>query len=136
NRTLAEALQKNVDAVGMPRWSDEEVKFAREFQAAAGRPQVGLHTKVRPLGGRPQAYSSNDNGDVTWNVPSVLLNFPSAVPGIAPHNWQAGVEPTMTISHKGMVAGAKTLAASVLDLLPSPELLQQARDEFARATKD
>jgi len=38
-----------------------------------------------PLGGRPQAYSSNDNGDVTWNVPSVLLNFPSIVPGIAPH---------------------------------------------------
>ncbi|HKA43852.1 MAG TPA: amidohydrolase [Burkholderiales bacterium] len=136
NRALAEAIQKNVDAVGMPSWSEEEVKFARDFQAAAGKPQIGLNTKVRPFGGRPQAFSSNDNGDVTWNVPSALLNFPSMVPGIASHNWQAGVTPTMSISHKGMVAGSKALAASVLDLMTSPDLLQKAREEFQRATKD
>jgi aminobenzoyl-glutamate utilization protein B len=118
----------------MPRWSAEESRFAIEFQAAAGKPQVGLNTKVRPLGGRAQAYSSNDNGDVTWNVPSALLNFPSIVPGIAPHNWQAGVTPTTSISHKGMVAGAKVLAASVLDLLTGPELLRAAREEFLQTT--
>src|SRR5262245_40618288 len=44
NRALAEIIQKNVDAIGMPSWSDEEVKFAREFQAAAGKPQIGLNT--------------------------------------------------------------------------------------------
>src|SRR5204862_6112286 len=116
--------------------SEEEMKFAREFQAAVGKPQAGLNTRVRPLGGRPQAYSSNDNGDVTWNVPSVLLNFPSIVPGIAPHNWEAAVTPTMSISHKGMAAGAKALAASVLDLLATPELMQKAREEFLQAAKD
>jgi aminobenzoyl-glutamate utilization protein B len=136
SRALAEAVQKNVDAVGMPKWSEEEMKFAREFQAAVGKPQAGLNTRVRPLGGRPQAYSSNDNGDVTWNVPSVLLNFPSIVPGIAPHNWEAAVTPTLSISHKGMAAGAKALAASVLDLLTTPELMQKAREEFLQATKD
>src|SRR5262249_43233869 len=101
NRALAEAIQKNVDAVGMPSWSEEEGKFARDFQAAAGKPQIGLNTKVRPFGGRPQAFSSNDNGDVTWNVPSALLNFPSMVPGIASHNWQAGGETSETTLPKG-----------------------------------
>ncbi|MBI2822807.1 MAG: hypothetical protein HYX74_11350 [Acidobacteria bacterium] len=50
--------------------------------------------------------------------------------------WVAAVTPTSTIAHKGMVTGAKVLAASMLDLLPSPELLQRARQEFAEATRD
>ena len=58
------------------------------------------------------------------------------MPGIAPHNWQAGVTPTTSIAHKGMVAGAKALAGSVLDLLTDPEVLQKAREEFQKATKD
>jgi aminobenzoyl-glutamate utilization protein B len=69
-------------------------------------------------------------------VPSGLLNFPSIVPGVTPHNWQAGVTPTSSIAHKGEVAGAKVLAASILDLLTSPEILQKANAEFQEATKD
>lgn len=50
--------------------------------------------------------------------------------------WVAAVTPTSTIAHKGMVTGAKVLAASMLDLLPSPELLQRARHELAEATQE
>src|SRR5947208_16675569 len=32
SRTLAEAIQKNIDAVGMPSWSDPEQAFAKGFQ--------------------------------------------------------------------------------------------------------
>jgi aminobenzoyl-glutamate utilization protein B len=35
-----------------------------------------------------------------------------------------------SISHKGQVAGAKVLAASIIDLLTSPELIQKARAEL------
>src|SRR3954465_5711688 len=34
NRALGEALQKNIDIVGYPKWSEEEVRFAKEFQKA------------------------------------------------------------------------------------------------------
>jgi aminobenzoyl-glutamate utilization protein B len=34
------------------------------------------------------------------------------------------------MAHKGMTAGAKVLAASVLDLLTRPDILQRARTEF------
>jgi aminobenzoyl-glutamate utilization protein B len=40
-----------------------------------------------------------------------------------------------SISHKGQVAGAKVLAASIIDLLTSPDLLQKARAEFEVESK-
>ena len=33
-KSIAEALQTNIDAVGMPQWSDDEQAFARKFQTA------------------------------------------------------------------------------------------------------
>jgi aminobenzoyl-glutamate utilization protein B len=136
NRAIGEAIQSNFAAAGMPKWSEEEVRFAKAFQTSLNLKPVGLNTVPRAFGARVQAFSSNDNGDVTWNVPSGLLNFPSIVPGVTPHNWQAGVTPTSSIAHKGEVAGAKVLAASILDLLTSPEILQKANAEFQEATKD
>ena len=88
-----------------------------------------------PLGGRPQGSSSNDNGDVSWVVPAGMLRFPSSVPGITYHAWPAAVTPVSSISHKGQVAGAKVLAASILDLMTSPELLAKARAEFEVESK-
>jgi aminobenzoyl-glutamate utilization protein B len=63
------------------------------------------------------------------------VNFPSSVPGIEYHEWKAAVTPVSSISHKGQVAGAKVLAASIIDLLTSPELLQKARAEFEVESK-
>jgi aminobenzoyl-glutamate utilization protein B len=136
NRPIAEAIQKNIDSVGPPAWSSEENEFARRFQKSVGAPEVGLATRPIPLGGRPQSFASNDNGDVTWVVPSGYFQFPASVPGISYHNWVAGVTPTMSISHKGQVAGAKVLAATMLDLLTDPELLNRAKAQFARDTSE
>jgi aminobenzoyl-glutamate utilization protein B len=136
NRVIAQAIQQNIDAVGNPKWSAEEEKFAKEFQAALGLKTVGLAAAPTQLGGRPQSFSSNDSGDVTWNVPSGKLDFPASVPGVNYHNWQAAVTPTSTIAHKGEVAGAKVLAASVLDLLTTPALLARAKDQFLQDTRD
>src|SRR5882724_2588862 len=135
SKSIAEAIQKNIDAVGMPKWTEEEQTFARDFQKFAGKPQIGLNTKTVPLGGRRQSASSNDNGDVSWVVPAGIVNFPASVPGIGYHEWKAAVTPVMSISHKGQVTGAKVLAASVIDLMTSPELLQKARAEFEVESK-
>jgi aminobenzoyl-glutamate utilization protein B len=52
------------------------------------------------------------------------------VPGVGAHNWRAGVTPTLSLSHKGQVAGAKVLAASLLDMLTEPETLAKAKAEL------
>jgi aminobenzoyl-glutamate utilization protein B len=135
NKTIAEAIQKNIDTVGVPKWTEQEQQFAKDFQKFAEKPQVGLRTEPVALGAKRQATSSNDNGDVSWVVPAGMLNFPASVPGIGFHEWKAAVTPVSSISHKGQVAGAKVLAASIIDLLTSPELLKKARAEFDAEAK-
>jgi aminobenzoyl-glutamate utilization protein B len=135
NRVLAEQIQKNIELIGMPQWSKEEDDFARRFQKSLNLPVVGLEIRHQPLGTRPQSFASNDNGDVTWVVPSGVFNFPASVPGVTYHNWRAGVTPVSSISHKGQIAGAKVLAASMLDMFTEPEVLKRAQEQFALDTK-
>src|SRR5439155_1080166 len=135
SKAIAETIHKNLDMVGVPKWSDAEQQRAKDFQKMYEKPTSGLNTAVTPLGGRAQSASSNDNGDVTWQVPTGNLQFPSTIPGIEAHEWKAAVFPTSSISHKGQVAGAKTLAASLIDLLMTPELIQKARAEFEVESK-
>jgi aminobenzoyl-glutamate utilization protein B len=135
-KSIADTLQANIDAVGMPQWSDEEQSFARQFQTAMGAKPIGLNTSVTRLGEQPQVAASDDKGDVSWVVPSAVLYFPASVPGINYHNWPAAVTPTSTIAHKGMVVGSKALAGAILDYLTKPELLGKARAEFDQATAE
>jgi aminobenzoyl-glutamate utilization protein B len=135
NKAIAEAVQKNIEAVGMPKWSEDEQKFARDFQKAADKPVIGLRTVPVAFGARAQSFASNDSGDVSWVVPAGSVNFPASVPGIGYHEWKAAVTPVSSISHKGQVAGAKVLAASIIDLMTTPELLQKARAEFEIESK-
>ena len=130
NKAIAEAIQRNIGLVGMPKWTDEDQRFARDFQKSAERPVVGLRTEPMALGSRAQSTSSNDNGDVSWVVPAGIFNFPSSVPGIEYHEWHAAITPVGPISHKGQVTGAKVLAASIIDLMTTPDALASARVEF------
>ncbi len=136
NKAIAEAVQKNIEMVGMPNWTEEENQFARELQKSQNQKEIGLPTKVLPLAPGRQNSSSNDIGDITWVVPTGIVRFPSVVPGIQAHHWSAGITPTMSIGHKGAVAGAKVIAASVLDLLTSAELRAAAKKQFDEDTKD
>jgi aminobenzoyl-glutamate utilization protein B len=136
NKVLSENLVGNMELVGLPTWSADEEAFAKEFQKANGKPTVGLAKALPANKARSQGASSNDNGDVTWVVPTGLMKFPASVPGIGYHAWPAAVTPTSSIAHKGMVVGSKVLAASMLDLLTSPKLLDAARQNFEQDTKD
>lgn len=135
NKAIAEAVQKNIDLVGMPNWTEDENKFAKELQKSMGQKEIGLPTKALPLAPGCQNSSSNDIGDITWVVPTGTVRFPSVVPGIQPHHWSAGITPTMSIGHKGSVAGAKVIAASILDLLSSADLRAAAKKQFEEDTK-
>src|SRR5262249_395803 len=42
NRAIAEAVQKNIDMIGVPGWTGEENGFARELQKSMGRKEIGL----------------------------------------------------------------------------------------------
>jgi aminobenzoyl-glutamate utilization protein B len=135
NRPVAEAMARNIERVGMPRWTADDQAFARAVQRAVGQPDSGLKTKVdsidppvppaRNLGG-----PSDDIGDVSWTVPTVVLHYPANVDGLPGHHWSSAMAMATPIAHKGSVAGAKAAAMTLLDLLLRPALVDSARGYF------
>ena len=97
----------------------------------------GLATEIKPLlGPTQQRTPSNDCGDVSWKVPMGRISFPSNVPNVPFHHWAGGAALATTIAHKGAVAGAKTLAGTVVDLLSDPALVARAKETFAAEIGD
>jgi len=132
NQTIAEVVQSNIDLVGMPDWTAEEQMLARQIQATADVPETGLRTNTSELREATQGTSSNDSGDITWMVPHGRVSFPANVPGVPFHHWAAAIAEATSIAHKGTVAGAKVMAASVVDLLVDPDILARAQVTFAQ----
>jgi aminobenzoyl-glutamate utilization protein B len=131
NRTIAEVIQRNVEAVGMPVWTEDENAFARKLQRQANMPEIGLRPAIRPLEGPAvQIAASNDCGDVSWKVPMGRVWFPGNVPHLPFHHWSAGAALATSIAHKGGLAGAKALAASVLDHFADKDLIAQTKESF------
>ncbi len=67
---------------------------------------------------------SDDIGDISWNVPTVTLRFPSNIPGLPGHNWANAIAMATPIAHKGATAGAKVQAMTMIDLLTKPALVR------------
>jgi aminobenzoyl-glutamate utilization protein B len=73
---------------------------------------------------------SDDIGDVSWAVPTVTLTFPSNIPGGPGHNWANAISMATPIAHKGVIAGAKVQAMTMIDILLHPELVEKSWDYF------
>ena len=132
NKAVAEAMYENIKTVGLPAWSDADQTLAKALQKELGNAtQNGLAVKLGNMG-QPQPLESNtgggsdDIGDISWNMPTVTLGYPANIPGLPGHNWSSGIASATPIAHKGVVAGAKVQAMTVLDLLTKPELVKNA----------
>ena len=144
NRALAETMHANIQAVGLPRWSDADVALAKAVQRELQVPEVGLATQIGQLRGRAEipdeekrGSGSDDIGDVSWNVPTVTLSFPANFQAGPGHNWANAIAMATPIAHKGVIAGAKVQAMTILDVLMRPEVASQAWEYFRNVqTKD
>ena len=144
NKVVAETTWANIQKVGLPTWSDDDQKLAVALQKELKNPKTdGLRTKMtdKLQGPVTENYGggSDDIGDISWNVPTVTLRYPSNIPGLPGHNWANAISMATPIAHKGVTAGAKVQAMTILDLVMRPELVQQAwayfRDVQTKDTK-
>jgi aminobenzoyl-glutamate utilization protein B len=131
NKTIAETMYENIKAVGLPAWDAADQALARGIQHELGVADSGLRTAGGQLVGpvapeRRQGGGSDDIGDVSWNVPTVTLRYPSNIPGMPGHNWANGISMATPIAHKGAVAGAKVQALTLLDILLTPKVVADA----------
>jgi len=133
NKTIAEVMQSNIDRVGLPTWTEEEQTFAKAVQKVANGNQDGLATKMRglrPPAENPESGGSDDIGNVSWVAPTAALFYPANIPNLPGHNWANAIAMATPIAHKGVTAGAKAQAMTMLDLYTKPSLLTQSWDFF------
>jgi aminobenzoyl-glutamate utilization protein B len=135
SKPIAETMQKNIETVGMPRWDEKDQTLAKGIQRELGSTESGLSTNIGELRGSEtlpnwMGGGSDDIGDVSWNVPTVTLRYPSNIPGLPGHNWANAISMATPIAHKGAVAGAKVQALTMLDILFTPKVVADAWSYF------
>jgi aminobenzoyl-glutamate utilization protein B len=140
NKSIAEATYRNIKTVGLPTWDSSDQQLARAVQKLVNAPKKnmrgdtinnGLATRLDTLNG-PVQFSwgggSDDIADIAWNVPTVVFRYPSNIPGTPGHNWADAIAMATPIAHKGVIAGSKVVAATVLDMLTNPGIITDAWD--------
>ncbi len=156
NFTLEKALYRNLSEIGAPSYTEEEIAFAEALKATYPTSDWGLGTGARfdreirksvmgltgngkkaindfiapPFSAEVFTPGSTDVGDVSWLTPTAQIEtatWPAGVPG---HSWQIVACGKSSMAQKGMLLAGKVLAATAIDLLCEPELLQEARIEF------
>jgi len=139
NKTLAEAMQKNLEKVGGVKYTEDEKAFAKKIQSSFNfpYPPVENSDSITPLKIETDAGGgSTDVGDVSYAVPTVGLRAATWAPGTPAHSWQAVACGGTEIGTKGMMVAAKTMAMTAIDLFTNPTLIQKAKDEFVKAKGD
>ena len=141
NKPVAEAVWSNIQRVGLPEWSEADQALAKGLQRELGVEERGLATELPEEIGGPAREprtggGSDDIGDISWNVPTVTMRFPSNIPGGPGHHWANGVAMATPIAHKGATAGARVVAMTLMDLFLNADLVAQAKEFFAEQTAE
>jgi len=144
NKPLADATYLNIKKIGLPKWSEEDQLLAKASQLELKSPEInGLATELDSIS--EPVYSplvlrqggSDDIADVSWSVPTIVLRYPSNMPGLPGHHWSNAITMATPIAHKGLTSGAKVQALTILDMLFKPEIIQNAWKYYKEVqTKD
>jgi len=139
NKTLAEAMQINLEKVGGVSYTEAELNFAKKIEPSFIGAKVDVATAgtIKPLSYISEGNSgSTDVGDVSYTLPTVGLRAATWVPGTPAHSWQAVAAGGTEIGTKGMLVASKTMALTAIDLMSSPALLAKAIEEFTKSKGD
>ncbi|MFQ5752060.1 MAG: amidohydrolase [bacterium] len=137
NRPLQEALQKNLELVGAPKFTAKEQEFARTLQHFVGKEEKGFNDKIAPLADSLAALSggSTDVAEVSWIVPTAGFRITTAAYGVPWHSWATTACHGTEAGRKGAVVAAKVIAATGIDLFMRDDLRKEAKKFFDKATE-
>lgn len=162
NHVLERTLYENFAALGTPPCSEREQQFAASLAAtyagADATPGIGtqyddgyaanvnalraqaagaMNTFLLPLyQGFACDAGSTDVGDVSWQCPTAQIHtacWPNGCPG---HSWQNVSCGKTAFAKKAALHAGKVLCAAGIDLMETPQILEDAKAEFLRRTAE
>jgi len=133
NDTLARVTSANLKTLNDLFYDAGEEAFAARLRETFGEkaPPTESIREVNDQSGKV-TNGSTDVGDVSWVVPTTGFYAATWVPGTPGHSWQAVACGGTSIAKKGMGLAARTLAATAVDLMTNPQLIEAAKGEQAR----
>jgi len=136
NGPMTDVIHRNLERIAPPKFSDEEMQFARELQMPltvefGTQFPLAIDDRIHrvPLNGGFNA-GSTDVGDISWHLPTAGFRTTCMAAGSPGHSWQNVAAMGTTIGEKGTIYAAKILAATALDLLEQREYLVAARADW------
>lgn len=162
NHTLERVLYHSFAELGVPTHTDEELAYADELAKTypgsdalpgfGAAEDINIAEQVRQLRaqcghamndfllplyqGQVFRPGSTDVGDVSWQCPTAQIHvaaWPNGSPG---HSWQNVSCGRTQIGHKAAIHAGKVIASAAVDLLTKSELLEEAKAEFQRRTRE
>lgn len=134
NSALTHVVRKRLMQLNDLQYSEQEQQFAARLVSYLEEAEpLDTLQKVDDVDGTV-GKGSTDVGDISWVVPTTGFSTSCWVPGTPAHSWQAVAAGGTSIGEKGMHLAARTLATSAVDLMRSPEVLQQAAAELRKRT--
>ncbi|MFD5078241.1 amidohydrolase [Streptomyces sp. NPDC058371] len=138
SKSFAELLHANMKQIGPPRFTDAAHRLAKELQQSLGLPQQGMHAVIAELTPPNPVFlggGSTDVADISWNVPTVSMGAALAPIGTKMHTWSTASCAAADPGRAAVIAAARYLAATAVDLLTQPARLKAIKDEFTQRTK-
>ena len=71
-----------------------------------------------------------------WWLLQLHFNFPGEVPGAIGHHWSVVTCNYGSTAWKGLNTGARVMAATAIDLLTKPKLLERIKKEFDEQSRE
>ena len=134
NNVIADRVTYHLERNSPVKYTDQEQTYARAIQKKMGKSEDGMALGVDPNPNGALMGGSTEVGDVSWCVPTGGAVFAAWPFGVAAHTWGVTACTGMSIGHKAVITAAKVLAATALEFLTDPKLLQAARAEFDERT--
>ena len=148
NKVISEVIVRNMREIGLPKYTDEEIRFAEEI-AKSIPPEMKIEALRRskrpgweklidkliddeipdPWGEGEVSHGSTDVAEVSWQTPTVEFGTATWVLGTPGHSWQVVAQSGVGLGHKSLIFAAKTMAATAIDLMMNEDLLKKAKEE-------
>ena len=155
NTVLERLIQKNLEAAPLPVYSGAERTFieaihntydCRDLPGTGHKYDWRVRKQVRDwtwdgqnaindfvMPYVPSDYmspGSTDGGDVSWLTPTAQFSAATWSSNCPGHSWQMVSTGKTSFAHKAMLYAGMVLAGTAADLMTSPDILTDAREEF------
>lgn len=141
NHALAEICYRNLERVGPPHFPEPAHVFAREVLDRLERDTIEPvldETLTDPKSGATSDFAggADDVTEFCWHAPTARIYIAYGLAARGVPNWARSAFTRTEVAHTTVMAAARTVAFSVLDLLCVPDGLEAAAREYRRRLGD